>query len=158
MKLMMILLFAGAMSASAMLTTTSGQWAEERMKAKTGRYSPAEEARREALAGNPDGHHQTCKEHNCCRHQHASAKPRRSSKSADILLASKFGRGTTAGTELRAHGKTFAAGNATSYSNAWWRSKLGRSMPHANAKTQTARLVVSGRSEASGCDPVTCCD
>ena len=157
MKTMMSLLFAGAMSGSAMLATTNDQWAEERMKAKTGRYSPAEEVRREARARESDGQDQTCKKQSCCRHQHASAKNKRSSNSADTLLASKLGRGTTAVTELSAHGKTFAASNASSYSEAWWRSKLGRSMPHTNAETQTASLAVSERSEASCCERATCC-
>ena len=93
MKTMMILLFAGAMSGSAMLATTNDQWAEERMKAKTGRYSPAEEARREALVRKSDGQDQPCKKQSCCRHQHASAQTKRSTNSADTLLGSKLGRG-----------------------------------------------------------------
>jgi hypothetical protein len=120
MRTMMILLFAGAMSGSTMLAATNDQWAEERMKAKTGRYSPAEEARREARARESDGQDQTCKKQSCCRHQHASAKTKRSSNSADTLLASKLGRGTTAVTESNAHEKAIAASNTSSYSEAWW--------------------------------------
>ncbi len=158
MKTMMILLFAGAMSGSAMLATTNDQWAEERIKAKTGRYSPAEEARREARARKPDGQDQTCRKQSCCRHQHASAQTKRSSNGADTLLASKLGRGTTAVSEPSAHEKAVAASNASSYSEAWWRSKFGRSMPRRNAETQTAALAVSERSEDSCCGQVTCCD
>jgi hypothetical protein len=96
---MMILLFAGAMSGSATLATTNDQWAEERINAKTGRYSPAEEAR----ARESDGQEQTCKKQNYCRHQHASAKTKRSSNSTDALLASKLGRSATAVTESKPH-------------------------------------------------------
>ena len=158
MKTMMILLFAGAMSGSAMLATTNDQWAEERMKAKTGRYSPAEEARREALVRKSDSQDQTCKKQSCCRHQHASAQTKRSTNSADTLLGSKLGRGTPAVSESSAHEKALAASNASSYSEAWWRSKFGRSMPRRNAETQTAALAVSERSEDSCCERVTCCD
>lgn len=158
MKTMMILLFAGAMSASAMLATTSDQWAEERMKAKTGRYSPAEEARREARARESDDQDQTCKKQSCCRHQHASAKTKRCSNCADTPLASKLGRGTTAVSESSAHEKTLTASDASSYSDAWWRSKFGRSMPRRHAGTQTAALAVSERSEDTCCERVTCCD
>lgn len=158
MKTMMILLFAGAMSSSAMLASTNDQWAEERMKAKTGRYSPAEEARREARARESEDQDQTCKKQSCCRHQHASAKNKRSSNSADTLLASKLGRGTPAVSESSAHEKALAASNASSYSEAWWRSKFGRSMPRRNVETQTAALAVSERSEDTCCERVICCD
>lgn len=158
MKTMMILLFAGAMSSSAMLASTNDQWAEERMKAKTGRYSPAEEARREARARESEDQDHTCKKQSCCRHQHASAKNKRSSNSADTLLASKLGRGTPAVSESSAHEKALAASNASSYSEAWWRSKFGRSMPRRNVETQTAALAVSERSEDTCCERVICCD
>jgi len=158
MKTMMILLFAGAMSGSAMLATTNDQWAEERMKAKTGRYSPAEEARRQARARESNGQDQTCKKQSCCRHQHASAKTKRSTNSADTLLNSKLGRDTPAVSESSAHEKALAASNASSYSEAWWRSKFGRSMLRRNAETQTAALAVSVGSEDSWCERLTCCD
>ena len=161
MKTMMILLFAGAMSSSAMLASTNDQWAEERMKAKTGRYSPAEEARREARARESEDQDHTCKKQSCCRHQHASAQANQtsaSSKGAGTLLASKLGRGTPAVSESSAHEKALAASNASSYSEAWWRSKFGRSMPRRNVETQTAALAVSERSEDTCCERVICCD
>lgn len=158
MKTMMILLFAGAMSGSAMLATTNDQWAEERIKAKTGRYSPAEEARREARARESNGQDQTCRKQSCCRHQHASAQTKRSTNGSDTLLGSKLGRGTTAVSESSAHEKALTASNASSYSDAWWRSKFGRSMPRRNAGTQTATLALSERSEDTCCERVTCCD
>lgn len=50
MKALMMIAFAGAMLASVSVAGTNDQCAEERLKAKTGRYSPAEESRRAKLA------------------------------------------------------------------------------------------------------------
>lgn len=149
MKTMMTLLFVGAMSTSALLATTNGQWAEERMKAKMGRYSPAEEARREAITRMSSAHDEACNMQSCCRHQHASAQANQtgaSSKAAGTLLASKWGR-TTPATESPAGEQTLAASNASS-SNAWWRSKWGRSMPRTNMGAEPTALV----------ERATCCD
>ena len=160
MKTMMILLFAGAMSASASLATTNDQWAEERLKAKTGRYSPVEEARRQTLARKSDGHGETCKKQNCCRHQHASAKDKLTgtpSTSADRQVTAKLCRSMAAVAESKAHEQTLAANHSSALSDAWWRSKWGRSMPHRDAETQTVALVASERSE-NVCERATCCD
>ncbi len=150
MKTMMTLLFVGAMSTSALLATTNGQWAEERMKAKMGRYSPAEEARREAIARKSSAHDEACNMQSCCRQQHASAQANQtsaSSKAAGTLLASKWGR-TTPATESPTGEQTLAASNAASSSDAWWRSKWGRSMPRTNMGAEPTALI----------ERATCCD
>ena len=150
MKTMMTLLFVGATSTSALLATTNGQWAEERMKAKMGRYSPAEEARREAIARKSSAQDEACNMQSCCRHQHAPAQANQTSafaKTAGTLLASKWGR-RAAVAESPAGEQTLAASNASAASDAWWRSKWGRTMPRTNSGAEPVALV----------ERVTCCD
>jgi hypothetical protein len=43
MKKLMTVLFAGAMLASVFSANANDQWTEERLKAKRGHYSPAQE-------------------------------------------------------------------------------------------------------------------
>ncbi len=79
MKTLTTVLFAGAMLASACFATPNDPLAEERFKMKTGRYTPVEEARRQALDKQKTENPQKtetkpdCMEHGCCRGANVAA-------------------------------------------------------------------------------------
>ena len=128
MKKLMTVLFAGAMLASVSAASAGDQWAEERLKAKTGRYSPAEETRRALLAGTVKHAPEECQAA-CCREH--SASPNQSSATAarptSEFLKAKLGRGASA---PASHDQTqhAAANTKPSPSNAWARAKFGRDL------------------------------
>ena len=97
----MILILAGALSLSTVYG--SDPFFEERLKMKTGRYSPAEEARREnarlAATQAKAKVGMSCDKHGCCtRTEQASARPAATlgDPGAEERFKMKYGRSTPA--------------------------------------------------------------
>jgi hypothetical protein len=65
-------LFVGIMLASATVGMANDRWAEDRLKAKTGRYSATEEARRK-VSQSEKKPAAGCMQHPCCSREHKSA-------------------------------------------------------------------------------------
>jgi hypothetical protein len=157
MKKLMTVVFAGAMLASISAASASDQWVEERLKAKTGRYSPAEESRRAQLARTAKHAPEDCQAA-CCR-THSSAKPQSSAATAgptSEYLEAKSGRGLSA--PVSHDRKQHASANETSKpSNAWARAKFGRDL---NADGQIGQAPASTETLAACqmCGRSACCD
>jgi hypothetical protein len=66
MKAIMTVVFAATMFATV-AAKANDNWAEERYRAKMGRYTPAEEARRASASREADSTAQECAKHSCCR-------------------------------------------------------------------------------------------
>ena len=157
MKTVMSVLFAGAMLASVSMATANDQWAEERLKAKTGRYSPAEEARRASRAAKLND--EECAKHACCRRQHESANDRNAAVGpiwTEEFLSAKFGRETIA--KAPGDHSPQPADSRTSLSDAArQRAKWGHSLS-APTDTQPILRAASEKVTASRCDRPSCCD
>jgi hypothetical protein len=176
MKTFMTVLFAGAMLASTTFAAASDPLAEERFKMKTGRYTPAEEARLQVLTKKTEAGGMDC-EHTCCRsarvrshEQHTNAAP----AWAEQVFNAKLGRNTAAEEArllvAKARGKHGeAASNIKAASDAranfvaaWLQAKLGRSIPAADDRLEARRpQVIAENPEvpcASMCKHTACCD
>ena len=96
MKKLMTVLFAGAMLASVSAASASDQWAEERLKAKTGRYSPAEETRRAQFARTVKHTPEGCQAA-CCREHSPSTNQSFGTAAVPTseFLKAKLGRGAS---------------------------------------------------------------
>jgi hypothetical protein len=156
MKKLMTVLFAGAMLASVSSANANDQWAEERLKAKTGRYSPAEESRRAQLARTAKPAPEECQAA-CCR-EHSSSTHGNSTTAATAtgeFLKSKLGREST---RVAAHDhKHQASANVQpSSSDAWARAKFGRDL-----SARSHGQEVPDNSEVAACimcSRRSCCD
>ena len=92
MKTLMTLLAAGAMLASGAQARGNDPNVEERFRAKYGRYSPVEEARRNATA-EAKRHKMVCDEESCCHHAGPrTAAPAEENRWAKDYLSAKLGR------------------------------------------------------------------
>jgi hypothetical protein len=123
------IVIAGSLLATMAFAQQGDPFREERFKAKFGRYSQAEEARRKSIAANPRSE-EKCANHACCRHPHAANKEVSFSQNQaflDTWSKAKFGRG------IRTADSPSAA-------------KLAQASP---ANSQTA---------AQSCDRPTCCE
>jgi hypothetical protein len=151
MKTLMIVAFAGAMLTSVSAAGTNDQWSEERMKAKTGRYSPAEESRRAALAKAAGQANAECHEACCRREQSAPA-----AKRTEEFLRAKYGR--TAAPAASAQNEEHQVKRTEPASTtAWERAKFGRSL-RESADGQTH---IKGAHEVAICHMCArpaCCD
>ena len=159
MKTVMSVLFAGAMLASVSIATANDQWAEERLKAKTGRYSPAEEARRADVSRAAKHNDEKCAQHACCRRQHESAKDRNAAVGptwTEEFLSAKFGRGTIP-TTSGDHSPQPADIRTSLSADAWQRAKWGHSLS-AGADTPPVLRAASEKVTANRCDRPSCCD
>ena len=159
MKTMMSVLIAGAMLASVSMATANNQWAEERLRAKTGRYSPAEEARRADVSRAAKHNDEECAQHACCRRQHESAKDRNAAVGptwAEEFLSAKFGRETIAAASGD-HSPQPSDTRTSLSADAWQRAKWGRSLS-APTDTQPVRRAASEKVTANGCARPSCCD
>jgi hypothetical protein len=159
MKTMMSFLIAGAMLASVSMATSNDQWAEERLKAKTGRYSPAEEARRADVFHAAKHNDEECAQHACCRREHESAADRNAAVGStwtDELLRAKYGRDTTA-TASSDHSPQPVNTRTSLLADAWQRAKWGRSLS-ARPDKQPILRAASEKVTASRCDRPSCCD
>lgn len=98
MKTLMTTLLAGAMTVSVMNAGVNDQSAEERYRAKYGRYTPAEEARRaNAEQVKRQATQRRCGDEGCCRHTPAAYAERvspgaRPYADASERMKAKFGR------------------------------------------------------------------
>ena len=158
MKSVISVLIAGAMLASVSMAAANDQWAEERLKAKTGRYSPAEEARRADVSRAAKHNDEECAQHACCRRQHESAKDRNAAVRptwTEELLRAKFGRDTTA-TASGDHSPQHADPTPL-WADAWQRAKWGHSLS-GGADTQPVLRAASEKVTASQCARPSCCD
>jgi len=157
MKTMMSVLFAGVVLASVSTATANDQWAEERLKAKTGRYSPAEESRRKALAQSQQQSDEECEQHACCRRDHRSVGERKDVTTGSVwateLLKAKLGRSPEAA-HNRSDQRQLAGNQGSAFSDAWRRAKWGRSMSDAPSTSRTTPEVIA----ANICGRPSCCD
>jgi hypothetical protein len=159
MKTVMSVLFAGAMLASVSMATANDRWAEERLKAKTGRYSPGEEARRADVSRAARLNDEECAKHACCRRQHESAKDRNAAVGptwTEEFLGAKFRRETIA-TAAGDHSPQPADSRTSGSADAWQRAKWGHSLS-APTDTQPVLRAASEEVTASRCDRPSCCD
>ena len=157
MNKLLTVIFAGAMLASGSAASASDRWAEERLKAKTGRYSPAEESRRAELARTVNHRPEECQAA-CCR-EHSPSTHGNSTRAATAtaeFLKAKLGRDSTrvAANEYKHQA---IADVRPSSSDAWARAKFGRDLS-AGSHVQK----VPGNSEALAacimCSRRSCCD
>ena len=147
----MIVAFAGAMLTSVSAAGTNGQWSEERMKAKTGRYSPAEESRRAALAKAADQANPECQEA-CCRREPTAPVAKRTEE----FLRAKFGRtaAPAASVQKEEHHVERTEPSSTA---AWERAKFGRSL-RESVDGQADRMSTPEVAVCHMCARTSCCD
>ena len=150
MKTLMIIAFAGAMLTSVSVAGMNDQWSEERSKAKTGRYSPAEEPRRMELARGAGQTATDCYEACCRREQSTSASTR-----AEEFLRAKLDRSdATAASQREEH---HAERGEPSSGAVWQRAKFGRVLSKT-ADEHTARQSTAGVAVCHLCARSSCCD
>ena len=156
MNKLMTVIFAGAMLASVSAAGASDQWAEEILKAKTGRYSPAEESRRAQLARtvkhNPDECQAACcREHSSSTHGNSTT----ASTATGGFLKAKLGRESTrvAANEY----KNAIADVQPSTSDAWARAKFGRDLS-AGSHVQKVPENSEALAACIMCSRRSCCD
>ena len=132
---------AGAVLASAS-AGANDQWAEERLKAKTGRYSPAEELRRAEMrtANHTQGQCQAacCREHSSSRHQTSAT----ATGPTGEFLKAKVGREPRQAVSHE-HRRQASTKVQPSASDTWARAKFGRDL-NARTYVQTAPESVRG--------------
>lgn len=138
MKTLLAVLFTGAMLSSSAFSADGDPFSEARFKAKFGRYTAAEEARRGANAQQAGSSAMNCTKHECCSHKGMAAH--KTSKSAG-----------------------FANSNA-GFEDAWAQAKFGRSIRRADSAND-ARVASVGQADSastqlctSPCDEPKCCD
>lgn len=111
MKTFLTVLFTGAMLSSAAFSSDGDPYREERFKAKFGRYTAIEEARRAALVQQTRTSAKECAKHECCSH-----------------------KGMTHQTP-----KAVSNGNVA-FAEAWAQAKFGRSLRRTGTVVQTATV------------------
>jgi hypothetical protein len=93
MKTYLTVFCAGVVLASMAFGAQGDPFQEERFKAKTGRYTQAEEARRLTAAAKSDVRTEKCMDQECCRHQDgASQKQTDAQAFFDAWSRAKYGR------------------------------------------------------------------
>ena len=157
MNKLMTVIYAGAMLASVSAASASDQWAEEILKAKTGRYSPAEESRRAELARMVKHGPEECQAA-CCR-EHSSSTHGNSTRAATAtgeFLKAKLGRGSTrvAANEYKHQA---IADVQPSFSDAWARATFGRDLS-AGSHVQKVPGNSGALAACSMCSRHSCCD
>jgi hypothetical protein len=162
MKTFFSVMLAGAMLVSVSWSADSDPSREERFKTKTGRYTPAEEARRQAVT--------KCSDRECCRHKHV-AVPQATAESnwKSMWFQSKWGRSTRIDElrQLKAQaGSTTSlpqtrASEAQTFFDLWSRAKWGRNLRRVNEQSQIqiaqATPAQSAPSPCATCDHPKCC-
>jgi hypothetical protein len=151
MKTLMIVAFAGALLTSLSAAGTNNQWSEERIKAKTGRYSPAEESRRAELARQAKETATECQD-GCCRRNPSAPVAKRTEE----FLRAKFGRTAAPAASIQNEEHRVERTEPSSTA-AWERAKFGRSL------RETADGQADGKSTMEVavchmCAPTSCCD
>ena len=149
MKALMMIAFAGAMLTSVSVAGTNDQWAEERLKAKTGRYSPAEESRRAKPASGAKHAADVC-QNACCRHEQSTVPKR-----TEEFMAAKFGR--KAATVASHHKEQHAARGEPSDAANRERAKFGCVLSKT-ADEQANRQSTPEVAVCHMCSRNSCCD
>jgi hypothetical protein len=131
---------AGALLASMSFAQQGDPFREERFKAKFGRYSQAEEARRKSI-GEKAISDEKCADRECCRHQHATQNVQASPVSAK---------------------KEVTSNQNQAFFDAWSKAKFGRIIRRVESpsgeKLAQASPTTSGAPVSERCDRPTCCD
>jgi len=134
------ILIAGAVLASMSFAQQGDPFREERFKAKFGRYSQAEEARRKSI-GEDAISEEKCADRECCRHQHATQKVQAGAVSAK---------------------KEVTSNQNQAFFDAWSKAKFGRIIRRVESpsgeKLAKASPTNSGTPVSERCDRATCCD
>jgi hypothetical protein len=131
---------AGALLASMSFAQQGDPFREERFKAKFGRYSAAEEARRKSVSEKAISE-ERCVDRECCRHQHAAQHPPASALSAK---------------------KEVTSNENQAFLDAWSKAKFGRVIRRVEG-TSVEKLAQSSQANSETpvserCDRPTCCD
>ena len=140
MKTYSKIVIAGALLASMSFAQQGDPFREERFKAKFGRYSQAEEARRKSTSekATPGG---TCADASCCRHRQDAQNLQLSTVSAKTK---------------------FASNQNQAFFDAWSKAKFGRVFrpieSQSEQKLAQASAANSGAAVTEHCDHPTCCD
>jgi hypothetical protein len=159
MKKLMTVAFAVAMLASASAAASaSDQWAEERLKVKTGRYFPREESRRAQLARTAKHAPEECQAAACCR-DHSSSRHQNSAMGATAtseFLKAKLGRDATQ-VASHDHNHQATANVQPSSSDAWARAKFGRDL---SARSHVQKVPENSKVLAASvmCSRTSCCN
>ncbi len=143
MKTILTVVFASSMLA-AVAAHADDNWAEERYRAKMGRYTPAGEARRANLKAVDAPATGECLGHGCCRRSQGSRQAVSAAPRSEFLRA-KLGRGFTTQPALEQHQGLQASVGAESRPEAW-RVKWGRTA-RPNGKLA---LVASAHNSCQG--------
>ena len=140
MKPFLKIVIAGALLASMSFAQQGDPFREERFKAKFGRYSQAEEARRKSISEKAVSE-KKCADRECCRHQH-TAQPLQ----ASVVSAKK---------EVTSNGNQ-------AFLDAWSKAKFGRVIRRVESPSEEklvqASPANSGTPASERCDRPTCCD
>ena len=135
------IVIAGALLASMSFAQQADPFREERFKAKFGRYSQAEEARRKSITEKAI-FAEKCADRECCRHQHAAQHFQVSAVSAKKKEATLNGN--------------------QAFLDAWSKAKFGRVIRRVESpsgeKLAQASPKNSGTLVSERCDRPTCCD
>src|SRR5712692_3307872 len=125
MKTYLTVFFAGAVLTSVAFAADSDPFREERFKAKTGRYTPTEEARLQAFNRKLSVRKEECTNQECCRHEHTASQK-----------------------------QVKAIPGETQFFNAWSRAKWGRNIRRVEDRPQVqlAQATPAGDSSAARCD------
>ena len=131
---------AAALLASMSFAQQGDPFREERFKAKFGRYSQAEEARRKSISEKAISG-EKCADRECCRHQHAAQHLQASAVSAKKEVTSN--------------------GNQA-FLDAWSKAKFGwvirKVESPSGQKLAQASPTNSGAQVSERCDRPSCCD
>jgi hypothetical protein len=140
MKTYSKIVIAGALLASMSFAQQGDPFREERFKAKFGRYSQAEEARRKSVSEKAISE-EKCADRECCRHQHAAQHPPASAVSAR---------------------KEVTTNENQAFLDAWSKAKFGRVIRRVESpsveKLAQSSPANSGTPVSQRCDRPTCCD
>jgi len=132
------IVIVGALLASMSFAQQGDPFREERFKAKFGRYSQAEKARRTSMSERAIA--QECGDRECCHHQHATQN----------LRASAVEK------------KEVTTNENQVFLDAWSKAKFGRLIRRVESpsgeKLAQASPKHSGTLVAKSCDRPTCCD
>lgn len=157
MRIIMTVVIAATMFATV-AAKANDNWAEERYKAKTGRHTPAEEARRTSAARKADPKAQACAEHSCCRRAADSHNERTvGSIQARELLRAKLGRDfMVQPLPHQDQQREIETGAKPNFSEEWWRAKWGRT--RSTAQDEEAMVADAKASMIDSGKALSCCD
>lgn len=157
MRIIMTVAIAATMFATV-AAKANDNWAEERYKAKTGRYTPAEEARRASAARKANPKAQACAEHSCCRRAADSHNERTvGSIQTRELLRAKLGRDfMVQPLPQQDQQREIETGGKPNFSEEWWHAKWGRT--RNTVQNEQAMVADAKASRLGSSKALSCCD